>query len=938
MRKTAVRLLAGVLFSCLAVYALAQSQNPLLDWRTLDTEHFHIHFTAPQVSNARVAAAIAESQYARLTKAFDWHPAHKIHIRLVDNSDRPQGVANVIPYTQAEILLVPPDEGELISSDDWMTLVLSHELTHVIHLDKTRGTPAGMQDLFGRHPWLFPGRMQPTWGIEGLAVYWESTVNRQGRGGAPWFEMLMRMEVANGLKPLSRINGPASEWPRNQAYLYGSYFYLFLADVYGEKTVFRLVREYSDNLVPYRLISNSARVTGKPLPQLWQQFEGWLRQRFEPQIASLRQQGLSPYTDITLRGFAHEGPVTDVDGALWFVASDGHMAPTVVRQQNGDRERIAEVQAGARLSLHPQRGLLVAQPERCDAFSAYYDLFTLTTNTRKLKRLTHCGRYRLAVWSPDGSEIAAVQHVAGKPSLVLLDADGKPKQTLLSGADTDIISSLDWHGDTIAIIQQHDTQWDIRTFNTATKTWSRLTHDRAIERSLRFDRDGSLLYSADYSGNFEIYRLANDGLRATRLTRSMGAAISPTGSDAAGNFYYVSFAADGQHIYQGRNLALENIALADTATPAKNTNGGDDSVSNPSPADIGPASDAPISDYDGWKSIAPTSWQPFWQTGDGIYAYGATVFGQDALALHQYELSLARESDLSEFLGTVSYGFADQLFVSARRDAESVATRNRNTDRYKTEFESQLLYLYPFGTLQHQWRAGGGFNLETDKLKSRDGTLAQIEENVAALMVDYSSVKYFPLLYGASSGRSMSVVLESYDAIHNSDFTGEVLSLDWHEYIPVGDNTLALRWVEGVGSEQPAAFELGGVFSEFEGLAPYVNQRKYSLRGYASQDTLTDRHLRLGTVEWRMPLRNVNRSWMAPPVGIGRSALVLFGESGSAWHSGGNPDRYYSAAGIEVIGELVLGYNLVLDTRIGIAKGFADIGESQFYMRFGRAF
>lgn len=926
MLKTAVRLLAGVLFSCLALYAVAQSQNPLLDWRTLDTEHFHIHFLATNQANARAAAAIAESQYARLTKAFDWYPTRKIHVRLVDNNDAPQGLANVIPYAQAEILLVPPDGGELVSSDDWMTLVLSHELTHVIHLDQTRGTPNGLQDLFGRHPWLFPARMQPTWGIEGLAVHWESTVNRQGRGGAPWFEMLMRIEVANGLKPLSQVNSPANDWPHNQAYLYGSYFYQFLADVYGEESVFRLVREYSDNLVPYRLISNSARVTGKPLPLLWQQFEDWLRQRFEPQIAALEQQGLSPDSDITPRGYAHDSAVVDADGTLWFVASDGHMNPTVVKQRDGKRERIVEVQPGARLSLHPQRGLLVAQPEVCDAFSVYYDLFTLDGNEHALKRLTHCGRYRLAAWSPDGSEIAAVRHIAGKPSLVLLDAYGKPKQTLLSGADADIISALDWRGDTIAIIQQHDAQWDIHEFNTTTTTWRQLTHDRAIERNLRFDRDGSLLYSADYSGNFDIYRLASDGLHATRVTRSLGAAIAPSNSDAAGNFYYTGFAADGQHIYRSKGAALESITLVDTA-PA------------PSPADTYPVDDAMIRHYNGWNSIAPTSWQPFWQTGDGIYAYGATVFGQDALALHQYQLSLARESDLSEFAGNVSYGFADQLFLSIRRDIESVAaTSRRDIDRYKTELESQLLYLYPFGTLEHQWHAGAGISLEEDKLKSRDGTLARIEENVAALLLEYSSVKYFPMQYGASDGRSIGLVLESYDAVHNNDFSGEVLSLDWHEYIPVGDNTLALRWVEGIGVEKPTAFELGGVFSEFEGLAPYVNQRKYALRGYASQRALTDRHMRLGTIEWRMPLRNVNRSWMAPPVGIGRSALVLFSDTGATWHSGENPDRYYSSAGIEIVGEVILGYNLILDTRIGVARGFDDIGESQFYVRIGRAF
>jgi len=957
MLKTAVRLAAGVLVQCLAIWVMADSQDPFLSWRTLDTEHFHIHFQAKNIANAQTAAIIAEQQYTRLTQAFNWHPTDQINLRLIDNSDRPQGLANVIPFTQAEILLVPPDDGELVSSDDWMALVLSHELTHVIHLDKVRGTPAALHNLFGRHPWLFPATMQPTWGIEGLAVYWESSVNRQGRAASPWFEMQMRIEVANGIKPLAQINSPAYDWPRNQAYLYGSYFYLFLADAYGDDTVFRLVDEYSDNLIPYRLISNSARVTGKPLPQLWQQFDQWLHQRFDPQIATLKTQGLSSFTDITPRGYAHDDALLDItkgddDSTLWFLANDGHMTTTLMKVRGGKPQAVAEVQSGARLSLHPQRGMLIAQPERCDAFSVYYDLFTLATGSSTPQRLTHCGRFRLAVWSPDGSAIAAVQHIAGKPVLVLLDADGHQKQVLHNGASGDIISALDWHGDTLAIVQQRDEQWDIYEFNLPTHTWMQVTHDPAIERSVRFDRDGSLLYSADYSGNFEIYRLSADAQSATQLTRGIGAAIAPSSSDAEGNVYYTGFGADGQHIYRtdagARDHVLETVSLPYDAskhnrqkiTPAKHrsaavnadmANSIENSASNP-------VNDYPISNYNGWNSIAPTSWQPYWQSGDTIDAYGFTVFGQDALTLHRYQLSLARESDLSEYAGTLAYSFADQLFLSVRRDLSSVNTSNRNVDRYKTEFESQLQYRYPFGTLDHLWHAGGGVSMETDKLKSRDDTLGQIEENIVALMLDYSSVKYFPMQYGASDGRSVGLVLESYDAIHNNDFNGKVLSLDWHEYIPVGDNTLALRWVEGIGNKQPADFELGGVFSEFEGLAPYINQRKYALRGYSSQPELTNRHLRLGTVEWRMPLRNVNRSWMAPPAGIGRSALAIFCDTGGTWHSGENPDRYYSSAGVEVIGEIVLGYNLILDTRIGVAKGFDEIGDSQFYVRIGRDF
>lgn len=928
MLKNVIHLASGVVLSCLACITTAQTQNPFLPWRTLDTEHFHIHFLPQNEAAARQLAAIAEQQYRIATRAFDWQPDRRTHVRLVDNSDRPQGHANVIPYAQSEILLAPPDDGELVSNDDWLTLVFSHELAHVIHLDKSRGTPHGLQDLFGRHPWLFPARMQPGWGVEGIAVYWESLVNAQGRASSPWFDMLMRLEVAHGTKPIEQINNPPYAWPRNQAYLYGSYFYEFLAAQYGEKAIFALVDEYSDNLVPYRLVSNSAHVTGKPLPQLWQQFDDWLALRFRPQIDALQQQGLSMPQTITSGGFVSDNPLQATDGALWFIENDGKNSAQLVRLHNGVRKPVAHVNTGARFTLHPVQGALLAQPELCDAFSVYYDLFRISPITHQLTRLTKCGRYRLAVWSDDGRHIYAVRHEGGIATVVVLDQNGQPQRELLRAHQGEIIGAIDQRGDRIVVTRQRDQQWDIYEIDVGSGVQRQLTADTTIERNVRYNADGSLIYSADYSGNFEIHRLDTNSRTVTQLTRGLGAAISPSPANADGSFYYAGFDANGQNIKRGASAVLASGTLppvSAAATPA----------THPRPE---PLLTLPTRRYNGIYSIAPTSWEPAWQSSDDTSAIGATVFGQDALALHQYQLTLLRETDLDEYFGSISYVFAQQLFLSTTRDVEGVTTGDDDIEQYKTEIESQMLYSYPFGTLDGLWRAGVGYSFEKDELKSRDGSIADIRENVLGLHASFSSVEYFPLLYGPSNGRSVGLVVESYDAVNNPDYRGEVATLDWHEYIDLDDSTLALRWVEGIGSESPSRFELGDVFSEYEGLLPYINQRQYALRGYSGQRALRGRHLRLGTLEWRLPLRHVNRSLMVPPVGIGRTSMVIFADSGATWHDGGKPDRYYTGAGIELIGELVLGYNLVLDTRIGAARGFADIGESQFYVRIGRAF
>ena len=47
--------------------ALAQYVDPSLRWRTLDTEHFSVHFGEHLRSQAQVVAGVAESVYPRIT-------------------------------------------------------------------------------------------------------------------------------------------------------------------------------------------------------------------------------------------------------------------------------------------------------------------------------------------------------------------------------------------------------------------------------------------------------------------------------------------------------------------------------------------------------------------------------------------------------------------------------------------------------------------------------------------------------------------------------------------------------------------------------------------------------------------------------------------------------------------------------------------------------
>src|SRR5690349_18071668 len=316
-----MRLRLTILFALLALVSVsARAQwddlhfaDPRLNWRTLQTEHFDIHFPEQYRLHAQIIAGIAERVYVRTTALLDWRPRRRTQLVLLDSADFANGFATPVPFNLSGIFLSPPDSGELLQNRDWIELVLSHEFFHIVHLDKASGSPLRARDVLGRLLPFFPNSLEPTWTIEGLAVYHESDgAHRYGRLGQSYFEGQMGAEVDRGLRSLREVNAEGRGFPLNRDYLYGSYFFAFLAERYGPGAVAAYVESYSDNIIPFRVDSNPAVVTGKHMPELWAEYDDWLRRRFaaKPGPQGTRDGGGA----IIARGWSLESPLLARDG------------------------------------------------------------------------------------------------------------------------------------------------------------------------------------------------------------------------------------------------------------------------------------------------------------------------------------------------------------------------------------------------------------------------------------------------------------------------------------------------------------------------------------------------------------------------------------------------------------------------------------------------
>ena len=163
-------IIALLLVLCLTFTAGAQPA-PYHRYRTLDTPHFHVHVPVGLEREGRVAGAAAEHAYAQLAKELA-EPRGPIDLVVTDDADYSNGYATTIPTNRIVVFATPPvDASSLRLNEDWLGIVITHELTHIFHLDRARGIWSLAQHVFGRAPALFPTQYGPSWLTEGLAVY-----------------------------------------------------------------------------------------------------------------------------------------------------------------------------------------------------------------------------------------------------------------------------------------------------------------------------------------------------------------------------------------------------------------------------------------------------------------------------------------------------------------------------------------------------------------------------------------------------------------------------------------------------------------------------------------------------------------------------------------------------------------------------------------------
>lgn len=911
----------------------ALGPDPHRDWRSADSAHFRVNYAVPERAQAERVADIAERVYERLSRELQWEPRGKIEIVVLDEFDIANGFSTPLPFNETAIFLSPPDDGELLDNSVWLEMLLTHELTHTFHLDKVRGAPGVLRHIFGRNPLLFPNLWEPDWAIEGIATYNESQPELgQGRLRGPMFEAWMRIEHEKGFLSLAEINSDGRALPTSKQYLYGAYFYDFLARKYGPGAIYQYINNYSGNIVP-RVYTNPVEATGKHMDELWEEFIADLTEQFTRREAQLKT---SPRSDgnVILPAQFDIGSLAPAPDGVLAVVNDGRLQTGLFHiDSQGKQQHLAGLNFGARIDTRADGKVLIAQPDICRNYNYYYDLYTWSA-AEGTQRKTRCGRYRRAVWL--GDQVAALRMNGGVATLAILEQRGRElheTRTLYQTPERveaiDLAASPD--GQRIALIVKQAGDWQVLEFDSAGGAPRVLFSLDAPLQGLRYARGGDALeFIAARDGNYDLWRYTPATQNLTRLSRSYSAVLLHSGVAQDGSVVLGVLAAGGTELRRmpATPPLVQTPLASNQAAP----------LAGSSPAITHHLGEG--SNYHALYSMYPRTWLPSLLSDGGLTAFGASTFGSDALGWHNYTANLMWETSQHEPLGSLSYDYLGEHFLTFTRNLKARewtgSGSSETTTRYERTTDAQWASMLPWLRIERRLYFGIGAAVQTTTNVQVAGTATRTrDERVGAAFLRYDTRNSNWYADGYNRGNLTTLLYESYRPFA-SDYDGYISRFDTRGYLPLGDTVLSARWTEARAQGNTEPFQLGGAREYELTQAPMLNQRDLPLRGYeGSEAALRGQNARTASIEWRTPIADIDRHGMSPPLGINRLSALVFLDAGTAWDNGMPRSKYYRGAGIELLSEIKVFYRLPLPLRIGVARGLDDPGRTRAYLQLG---
>jgi Tol biopolymer transport system component len=591
MVRHASRLTAAVFLVSLSLSVLTAQENHYnhgeLTWRTLETNHFFIHYHTGAERTARVIANVAEDIYGPVTALYRYEPEHKVSFVIKDHDDYSNGAAYF--YDNKIEIWAPSLDFDLRGTHNWLRNVITHEFTHIIQIQASmkfgRRFPGfylqwlnyeeeRRQDVLYGYPntvvsYPVSGFVIPSWFAEGVAQY-----NRPELSYDFWDshrDMILRMYALEG-KMLSwneMSHFGKTSLGNESAYNAGFALTQYISETYGRDAIPAIARNLSQvSMVTIdRAIEMAIGKSGQDLYKEWRDHvTNDYRRRIEP-VMQNRIEGVP----VAEEGFGNFFPSYSPDGKKIAYVSNkkaDYFSLSSLYVYDIETKEEEMIKAGVRSSLSWSR----------DGTKIYYskithenpngsqlsDLYVVDVASKDETRLTYGLRAQNPSLSFDGQRLCFVVGNDGTMNVAISDTLGQNVRQVTQYKNGEQAYLPKWspYGRTITFGYSEKDGQNVAVVDIENGRQWFILDTEADERNPFYSEDGMFIYfSSDVYGIFNIFRYNIQTRIAEQMTNVIGGAFMPS-VDRDGNIAYASYTSSGYKIHRLNAPELADFALS----------------------------------------------------------------------------------------------------------------------------------------------------------------------------------------------------------------------------------------------------------------------------------------------------------------------------------------------------------------------------------------
>ncbi len=582
----------AVIFLALSASTFSQfDPNPELEWYTIETEHFYVHYHKGTERTAYTAAKIAEEIYGPITSLYNYKPSSKTSWIVNDESDYSNGATDY--YGNRIEIASSALDFDLRGTHDWLRNVITHEFTHIVQIQSAMKYSVKMPSIYLQ--WLnyekerrpdvlygypnvivsYPvsGSDVPAWMAEGVAQY-----QRQQMGYDMWDshrDMILRMEVlGNKMLSWEEMGQFASVTTLQAESIYNHGFALvrYISNKYGEDKLKEL-SGYLGNPLTYNCEAAFRKAIGKSGKELYEEWKKFLEKDYADRVENLKKD-LVQGDEIAKVGFANYFPQFSPDGKkITYLSNKTYdyggtslFVHDVSKKDDNDDELLIDRVSGSYSWSPDGKKIIFARRNKPTIHDkSIFDLYEFDIKSKEEKQVTFGLRAHAPAYSYDGKQICFVTNHDGTQNLfVAANPEGNKVKVitqLTSFSNGEQIFAPKWSPDGRFIVFDYSKNGarNIKKIDVSNTKIETMFQDSTTDyRCPVYSKDGKYLYFAsDLTGIYNIYKydIANDIMvppmekknNISQLTNVLGGAFMPF-TDTSGNLVYASFNSTGYKI------------------------------------------------------------------------------------------------------------------------------------------------------------------------------------------------------------------------------------------------------------------------------------------------------------------------------------------------------------------------------------------------------